>query len=142
MDPADSATDELDHNLALAALNSKQDVLQEIAAAIRRIQSGTYGVCEATGKPIPAARLKAIPWTRFRREVEALLEQNGEIRRPQLGALSSVRGSLPDNLEPADAAGDDRTGEGGTDSGLDVDLELEPKSRRRAKLEDRDDEPT
>ena len=43
MDPADSATDELDHNLALAALNTKQDALQRNRRGYRRIHSGSYG---------------------------------------------------------------------------------------------------
>jgi RNA polymerase-binding transcription factor DksA len=97
---ADSATDEFDHNLALAALAMKQDALREIDAAISRIHSGSYGVCEETGKPIPAARLKAIPWTRFTREVEARHETERGRRPPHLGALGSVRGTPTGNLEP------------------------------------------
>lgn len=142
MDPADSATDELDHNLALAALNSKQDALQEIDAAIRRLHSGGYGVCEATGKPIPAARLKAIPWTRFRCEVEALLEKDGEIRRPYLGPLSSVRGALPESLELSDAAAEDRSPEESNEPGPEVAVEVEARNRRRAERRDTDDEQT
>jgi hypothetical protein len=58
---------------------------------MRRILDGSYGVCEQTGKRIPAARLKAVPWTRFREEVEAQLENTCEIARPHLGALRSLR---------------------------------------------------
>ena len=47
-------------------------------------------------KRIRAARLKAVPWTRFREEVEARLESTGEITPPHLGTLRSVRD------EPAD----------------------------------------
>jgi RNA polymerase-binding transcription factor DksA len=97
---ADSATDEFDHNLTLAALSLKQDALHEIDAAINRIHSGAYGVCEETGKPIPAARLKAIPWARFTREVEARHEIEGGRRPQHLGALGSVRGTPTGNLEP------------------------------------------
>jgi RNA polymerase-binding protein DksA len=98
-DHADSATDEFDHNLALAALSLKQDALHEIDAAISRIHSGAYGVCEETGKPIPAARLKAIPWARFTREVEAQHEIEGSRRPPRLGALGSVRSTPTGHLE-------------------------------------------
>jgi RNA polymerase-binding transcription factor DksA len=97
---ADSASDEFDHNLALAALSLKQDALHEIDAAISRIHGGAYGVCEETGQPIPAARLKAIPWTRFTREVEARHEIEGSRRPPRLGVLGSVRGTPTGNLEP------------------------------------------
>ncbi len=105
MDPADSATDEFDHNLAIEALSAKQDALHEIDAAVRRIHSGSYGVCEETGKPIPAARLKAIPWTRFAREVEARHESEGNNRPPHLGALGSVRGGPSGDLEPIESGG-------------------------------------
>ena len=33
----------------------------EIDAALARVESGTYGLCEACGKPIPEARLEVLP---------------------------------------------------------------------------------
>lgn len=84
MHQADSATNEFDRELAVSQLSAQQDALYEIEAAMRRILDGSYGVCEQTGKRIPAARLKAVPWTRFREEVEAQLENTGEIARPHL----------------------------------------------------------
>lgn len=76
MDLVENATGELDHDLALGILSQEQDALDEVDAAIRRILDGSYGICEETGKPIPAARLRAVPWTRFTREVEERLEQD------------------------------------------------------------------
>lgn len=38
--------------------------LDEIAAAQARLESGTFGACEACGKPIPLARLRAVPTAR------------------------------------------------------------------------------
>jgi RNA polymerase-binding transcription factor DksA len=88
---ADSGTDEFDHQLALSQLSGEQEALYEVEAAMRRILNSSYGVCERTGKRIPAARLKAVPWTRFREEVQARLESTGEIRPRHLGTLRSVR---------------------------------------------------
>jgi RNA polymerase-binding transcription factor DksA len=88
---ADAATDEFDHELALSQLSAEQDALYEVEAAMKRITGGGYGICEQTGKRILAARLKAVPWTRFREDVEARLESTGVIARPQLGKLRSVR---------------------------------------------------
>lgn len=99
MDVADSATDEFDHDMALSELSSEQDALFEIEEALKRILNGTYGVCMETGKPIPERRLKAIPWTRFAREVEARLERKGLVSRPHLGTLGSVRGEARRDLE-------------------------------------------
>ena len=79
-DPADCATDEFDHNLAFAMLSQSDAAIQEVDAALGRILYGTYGVCEETGKPIPAARLRAIPWARFRKEVQERIEKEGLVR--------------------------------------------------------------
>ena len=68
IDAADSAQNQLDRDLLWAELGAENDRLLEIDAALARIRNGTYGLCEATGKPISAARLRAIPWTRFCRE--------------------------------------------------------------------------
>jgi RNA polymerase-binding transcription factor DksA len=88
---SDSATDEFAHELALSQLSAEQDALYEVEAAMKRIMDGSYGVCEQTGKRIPAARLKAVPWTRFREDVESRLEGAGAIPRPRLGKLRSLR---------------------------------------------------
>ncbi|WP_206113925.1 TraR/DksA family transcriptional regulator [Bacillus altitudinis] len=37
----------------------------EIDAALKRMEDGTYGICEKTGKDIPYDRLKALPYTRY-----------------------------------------------------------------------------
>ena len=92
LDEADSATDEFDHDLALTRLSVEQDALCEINEALKRILSRSYGVCEKTGRAIPSARLKAIPWTRFTREVEERLEQDGVATRARLNKPDTVRG--------------------------------------------------
>jgi RNA polymerase-binding transcription factor DksA len=99
MDMADSATDEFDHDLVLAQLSAEQGALYEVDEALKRILNGAYGLCEETGEPIPAPRLRAIPWTRFAKAVETRLESKGAVSRPQLGALGSVRAVLRDDLE-------------------------------------------
>lgn len=60
----------------LARLSAENNTLEEVTEAIRRIESGTYGICERTGLPIPEARLRAIPWTRFTLEAEQALERD------------------------------------------------------------------
>lgn len=99
MDMADSATDEFDRDLALGELSAEQDALYEVEQAIRRIMDGSYGICEETGKPIPPARLRAVPWTRFSREVESRLEKKGEVGRAELGELRSARPPATATLE-------------------------------------------
>jgi RNA polymerase-binding transcription factor DksA len=88
MHPADAATDSFDRDLVLALASYDQEGLYEIDAALRRIEDGTYGVCELTGRPIPWERLEAMPWTRFSVEGERRVEGNSH---PRIGALGTVQ---------------------------------------------------
>jgi DnaK suppressor protein len=87
---ADSGTDNFDRDFALSLLSSDQDAIYEIEEALKRIEKDTYGVCELTGKPIPKARLEAIPWTRFTVTAQAQLEREGALKSRRLGQLGSV----------------------------------------------------
>ena len=87
---ADSGTDNFDRDFALSLLSSDQDAVYEIEEALKRIERKTYGVCELTGKPIPKARLEAIPWTRFTVEAQAQLEREGALKSRRLGQLGSI----------------------------------------------------
>ena len=92
LDEADSATDEFDHDLALAQLSAEQDALFEVNEALNRILDGTYGFCEQTGEAVPASRLKAVPWTRFTRQIKDRLEKTGDAHRTRLNKTATVRG--------------------------------------------------
>ena len=89
-DFADTASDEFQRDMLLNEAASEQDLIYEIEQALRRIESGTYAVCELTGKPISRARLRAIPWTRFSASVERELERNGSVHFQRLGQLASA----------------------------------------------------
>ncbi len=96
---ADSGTDNFDRDFALSLLSSDQDAIYEIDEAIKRIQKGTYGICELTHKPIPKARLDAIPWTRFTVEAQAQLEREGLLRQRKLGSLGVVDAVAPPEVD-------------------------------------------
>jgi len=104
MDEADSATDEFDHDLALTQLSAEQNALYEVNGALQRILDGSYGVCEATGRAIPAARLRAIPWARFTYAVEESLEKKGVVPRAGLSQAATVRGKGQIQLAPEEEA--------------------------------------
>ena len=87
---ADSGTDNFDRDFNLSLLSSDQDVIYEIEEALKRIERGTYGVCELTGKPIPQPRLTAIPWTRFRVDAQSELERYGAVQNRSLGQLGTI----------------------------------------------------
>jgi RNA polymerase-binding transcription factor DksA len=102
MDPADSATDEFNHELAVSLLSGEQDAIYEVDAALKRIAAGTYGICEKTGKRIPIQRLRAVPWTRFTKDAEEKIEKEGGTHRIGLAKVASVQGPGPGGLAAAE----------------------------------------
>lgn len=62
----DSLAVERERDLVLSSM--ARDAVEQIDAALARIEAGTYGVCTGSGKPIPKERLKAIPWAAERVE--------------------------------------------------------------------------
>jgi RNA polymerase-binding transcription factor DksA len=66
-DAVDFTEGELELRDLRAELAHEDSALAEVEAALRRIREGRYGICEDTGARIPAARLRALPWTRFTR---------------------------------------------------------------------------
>ena len=61
----DLATATYDRELDEGLEEGAQQTLDDIDLALRKVEDGSYGVCEVCGKPIGAARLTAIPWARF-----------------------------------------------------------------------------
>jgi RNA polymerase-binding protein DksA len=62
---ADTASATYDRELDAGLEEGAQHTLEEVDAALARIDAGTYGTCEACGKPIGPERLSAIPWARL-----------------------------------------------------------------------------
>lgn len=61
-DSAQVAAEQVENRTLAATL---RDQLDDVEAAIARIDEGTYGACEVCGSDIGAARLEAMPATRF-----------------------------------------------------------------------------
>ena len=72
---ADMGTDNYEQEFTLGLVEKDRNLLREINAALGKIQNGTYGICEGTGKPIAKARLEAQPWARFSIEHARTLER-------------------------------------------------------------------
>jgi RNA polymerase-binding transcription factor DksA len=81
MHQGDAGSDAYDRDFALSVLAKEQDALYEIEQALRRIQSGTYGVCEISLRKIPQARLEVIPFARLTVEEQAQWEKEYGNRR-------------------------------------------------------------
>jgi DnaK suppressor protein len=81
MHQGDAGSDAYDRDFALSVLAKEQDALYEIEQALRRIQKGTYGICEMSSKKIPQARLEVIPFARLTVECQAQWEKEYGNRR-------------------------------------------------------------
>ena len=77
----DAGSDAYDRDFALSVLAKEQDALYEIEQALRRIQAGSYGICEMSSRKIPQARLEAIPFARLTVECQAQWEKEYGNRR-------------------------------------------------------------
>ena len=75
---ADHGSDNFEQDFTLSLVETERRELSEISLALRRIEGGTYGVCEGTGVLIGMPRLEAIPSTRYSIEHQRRVEA-GEI---------------------------------------------------------------
>jgi len=67
-DLLDQAKADVDADLQISLRQSDNEILKEIEGALVRINRGTFGECEVCKKPLPKARLEAVPWARVCRE--------------------------------------------------------------------------
>jgi DnaK suppressor protein len=74
-DAQDRASEEEQFETSMRVSDHERTHLLEIEAALARMDAGSYGLCEETGDPIPFARLKLEPTTRYTVEALEVLEQ-------------------------------------------------------------------
>lgn len=74
---ADMGSDVYDQDFTLSMAEGERKILEEIDAALLRIENKTYGVCQLSGKPISKARLEAKPWAKYTVEAERIMETSG-----------------------------------------------------------------
>lgn len=73
--PADIGTETFEREKDISILEQVEAELADVEHALRRLEDGTYGICEACGKPIPDARLEALPASRYCVEDQAKRER-------------------------------------------------------------------
>jgi len=78
MDTGDWASFELSEGVDYRLLEMRYKTYKEIADAFRRLEAGTYGVCERCSEEIPVERLTVEPFARYcvpcLNQIEALEE--------------------------------------------------------------------
>ena len=62
---ADVGTDAFEREFTIRLIENEEGTLDQVEAALERIENGTYGNCAECGARIPKARLKAIPYATF-----------------------------------------------------------------------------
>ena len=73
-DSGDASVDLQDREDTSDALGALQTQLDEVAHALAKFATGTYGICERCGRPIPLARLRVLPEARYDVEYEEDVE--------------------------------------------------------------------
>ncbi len=64
-DTADIVSAELTRETLYKLSQAERETLFLIDLALKKIENGTYGICEECGEPIGEKRLEAIPWVRL-----------------------------------------------------------------------------
>lgn len=96
---ADAGTDNFDREFALSLVSNEQDALYEIEEALKRLEGGTYGLCETCEKQIRRERLEAVPFAKMCVLCQSISERTNH-RRP-----APVTGIFN---ESADTEGDEK----------------------------------
>src|SRR5256885_3504248 len=99
----DMGTDEFLYDMNTALLANEQYIVAEAREALNRMDAGTYGQCESCGKPISAARLEAIPFTRFCVKCATANDQT-----PQVNVDEGRPRTPQDTLAPEGEMGENR----------------------------------
>jgi len=80
-DLGDQASAESDRNLLLRLRGREQKLLKKIDEAIKRIEDGTFGVCETCGEKISVKRLQARPVTTLCIDCKTAQEEEEKLRK-------------------------------------------------------------
>lgn len=64
-DPIDRVISSEGKAAAFGVSTTESRMLQQVRAALQRIDDGTYGECIDCGRAIEPARLEAVPWTPY-----------------------------------------------------------------------------
>jgi DnaK suppressor protein len=82
-DPIDQASQSIEKELNFELSDNERTTLDQIEAALRKIELGTYGICESCRKPISKPRLRALPFARYgidcQTAAESAQDSSGEI---------------------------------------------------------------
>jgi DnaK suppressor protein len=76
-DSIDQATQSLDKEILFELSDNERKILRDIEAALRKMEKGTYGLCEHCKNPIAKKRIKALPSARYCMPCQSGSERSG-----------------------------------------------------------------
>ena len=76
---AETGTDNFERETALNIATNESERLRDVTDALKRIDSGTYGVCEGCEEPILRKRLEVFPSARYCVKCQSKLEKEGSL---------------------------------------------------------------
>ncbi len=88
-DSVDQAQLSIEKELLFELSDNERVTLDQIEAALRKIEKGTYGLCESCQKPIAKARLEALPFARY-----CIVCQNTSETSPELAETTRDFGGI------------------------------------------------
>ncbi len=88
-DEADLAREERSRDLSLLLTSRSKQKLQAFEDALKKVEEGTYGICEECDEPIGPGRLKAMPLAKLCVACQSTLEKEPKPPRTQEGLLFS-----------------------------------------------------
>ena len=77
-DPIDDASKSLDKEILFELSSNAHNTIEQIEAALRKIDKGIYGTCEYCRKPIGKKRMKALPFARYCINCQHTNEHHGQ----------------------------------------------------------------
>lgn len=88
-DSVDEASRSIERELLFELSDNERITLDQIEAALRKIDKGTYGLCESCHKPIAKARLDALPFARYCMPCQTGAETapGGDVEGPNFGSI-------------------------------------------------------
>jgi RNA polymerase-binding protein DksA len=75
---ADMAADTYERELSMNIVSSEQEILYQIDEALKRLDEGSYGVCQQCSQPIAMSRLKAVPYASLCISCQRVKEQKNK----------------------------------------------------------------
>ena len=75
---ADMAADTYDRELSLNLASTEQQILYQIDEALKRLDDGSFGLCQQCNQPIAMSRLKAVPYASMCIDCQRAKEQKSK----------------------------------------------------------------